>query len=258
MAGLRVSRSKQITFDIKVTIVVSCQMSFNDYPFDSHTCFFQVGSYFYDKNSMTCTADVNDPSAANSNIRERNLQHSVSFRKLRRSRRVVRLQSGEYAACGFEVILRRKHEPLIYQVYIPCCLFVMVSWISFIIDPKVIPGRMSLLVIIFLVTINVFNNVKSNSPSSGLTKLNAIDTFIMTCIFMIFSAILEYAMILSIYTLSLDQIEYSINTERPSWRDRICILLKYPRKLDQISIILFSLSFAVYNIYYWLICDFKS
>jgi len=106
MAGLRVSRSKKITFDIKVTIVVSCQMSFNDYPFDSHTCFFQVGSYFYDKNSMTCTADVNDPSAANSNIRERNLQHSVSFRKLRRSRRVVRLQSGQSKHSMQETIMR--------------------------------------------------------------------------------------------------------------------------------------------------------
>ena len=40
---------KRITFDIKVTIVVSCQMSFNDYPFDYHTCYFQVGSYFYDR-----------------------------------------------------------------------------------------------------------------------------------------------------------------------------------------------------------------
>lgn len=50
MAGLRISRSKRITFDIKVTIVVSCQMSFNDYPFDEHTCYFQVGSYFYDRN----------------------------------------------------------------------------------------------------------------------------------------------------------------------------------------------------------------
>ena len=46
MAGLRVSRSKRIIFDIKATIVVSCQMSFNDYPFDGHTCYFQVGSYF--------------------------------------------------------------------------------------------------------------------------------------------------------------------------------------------------------------------
>ena len=114
MAGLRVSRSKRVTFDIKVTIVISCQMSFNDYPFDDHKCYFQVGSYFYDKNSMTCTSDFHDPKS--SNIRERNLQYSVSFRQLRKSRGVVRLHSGEYAACGFEVHLKRKHEPLIYQV----------------------------------------------------------------------------------------------------------------------------------------------
>ena len=115
MAGLRISRSKVITFDIKVTIVISCQMDFNDYPFDDHTCFFQVGSYFYDKNSVTCSSEFHDPKSK-SNILERNLQHSVKFKKLRRSRGVVRLQSGEYAACGFEVFLRRKHEPLIYQV----------------------------------------------------------------------------------------------------------------------------------------------
>ena len=114
MAGLRVSRSKRIIFDIKATIVVSCQMSFNDYPFDGHTCYFQVGSYFYDKNSMTCTSDFHDPKS--SNIQERNLQYHIRFRDLRRSRGVVRLHSGNYAACGFEVILQRKHEPLIYQV----------------------------------------------------------------------------------------------------------------------------------------------
>ena len=82
--------------------------------------------------------------------------------------------SGNYAACGFEILLHRKHEPLVYQVlpsqqitvlglvqvYIPCILFVTVSWISFIIDPKVVPGRMSLLVILFLVIINTFNAVK--------------------------------------------------------------------------------------------------
>jgi len=254
MAGLRISRSKVITFDIKVTIVVSCQMDFNDYPFDDHTCFFQVGSYFYDKNSVTCSSEFHDPKSK-SNILERNLQHSVKFKKLRKSRGVVRLQSGDYAACGFEVFLRRKHEPLLYQIYIPCCLFVTVSWISFIIDPKVIPGRMSLLVILFLVIINVFNNVRSNAPSSGSTKLNAIDGFIMTCIFMIFSAIIEYALILSIFTLKLDEIEYNINTVKPNIRDRICMILKNPRKLDLLSIILFSSCFSLYNFNYWVIRD---
>jgi len=257
MAGLRISRSKVITFDIKVTIVISCQMDFNDYPFDDHTCFFQVGSYFYDKNSVTCSSEFHDPKSK-SNILERNLQHSVKFKKLRKSRGVVRLQSGEYAACGFEVFLRRKHEPLIYQIYIPCCLFVTVSWISFIIDPKVIPGRMSLLVILFLVIINVFNNVRSNAPSSGSTKLNAIDGFIMTCIFMIFSAIIEYALILSIFTLKLDEVEYNINTTKPNIRDRICMILKNPRRLDIYSIILFSSCFALYNFNYWVFMDHGS
>ena len=42
MAGLRISRSKRITFDIKVTIEISCLMDFSDYPFDEHTCNFQV------------------------------------------------------------------------------------------------------------------------------------------------------------------------------------------------------------------------
>merc|ERR1712233_49003 len=135
----------------------------------------------------------------------------MGFRSLPKAQRTVRLASGNYAARGFQIFLQRKHQPLIYQIYIPCCLFVSVSWISFVIDPKVIPGRMSLLVILFLVIINVFNNVRSSAPSSASSKLNAIDQFIMSCIFMIFSALAEYAIILSIYTLELDKREYQIN-----------------------------------------------
>jgi len=253
MAGLRISRDKVITYDIKATVEISCQMNFDNYPFDDHVCTFQVGSYFYDKNSVTCTSEFYDPGSSKSNIVQRNLQHSVRFRKLRTSKRVVKLQSGEYAACGFEVLLERKHQPLIYQIYIPCILFVTVSWISFIIDPKVIPGRMSLLVILFLVIINVFNNVRSSAPSSGSSELNAIDGFIMTCIFMIFSAIIEYALVLSIYTLELDKIDFIINENRPNIRDRILKMIKNPRRLDLLSFIVFSCAFILYNFNYWVI-----
>ena len=47
MAGLRISRSKVMTFDIKVTIEVSCLMDFSDYPFDDHSCNFQVNLLFF-------------------------------------------------------------------------------------------------------------------------------------------------------------------------------------------------------------------
>lgn len=256
MAGLRISRSKEVTFDIKVTIEISCLMDFSDYPFDDHTCSFQVGSYFYDKNSVTCSSTFQSPKRSTKRAStERALQHTTEFSDLSRSKRTVRLASGQYAACGFQIYLKRKHQPMIYQIYIPCCLFVMVSWISFIIDPKVIPGRMSLLVILFLVIINIFNNVRSQAPLSASSRLNAIDQFIMSCIFMIFSAIAEYAIILSIYTLELDKRDYQINHEKPAISDRVKMILKNPRKLDLMSIITFSISFFLYLFDYWVITN---
>jgi len=256
MAGLRISRSKVVTFDIKVTIEISCLMDFSDYPFDDHTCNFQVGSYFYDKNSVTCSSEFYPPKKdPKGRSNERSLQHSVQFKKLSRSNRIVRLASGDYAACGFQIFLQRKHQPLIYQIYIPCCLFVAVSWISFIIDPKVIPGRMSLLVILFLVIINVFNNVRASAPSAASSKLNSIDKFMMSCIFWIFSAIVEYAMILSIYTLGLDQNSYQINRAHPGLCGRLHMVFNNPRLLDLISILTFSSLFFLYNLYYWVLTD---
>jgi len=117
---------------------------------------------------------------------------------------------------------------------------------------------MSLLVILLLVLVNVFNSVRANAPSSGLSKLNAIDAYLMTCIFMVFSAIVEYALILSIIALELDKIEYNINQERPNLRDKICMILKNPRRLDKLSIIIFSMSFALYNFNYWVLMDHSS
>ena len=47
-------------------------------------------------------------------------------------------------------------------------------WISFLVNPEVIPGRMTLLVTIFLVLINIFNTIQTNSPKAeGLTAIEA-------------------------------------------------------------------------------------
>ena len=45
-------------------------------------------------------------------------------------------------------------------------LFVVVSWISFVVPPDVIPGRMGLLITLFLVLVNIFNSVTTNTPKA--------------------------------------------------------------------------------------------
>ena len=44
------------------------------------------------------------------NIPTRQIQNKKIFKNL------IKICTGEYAACGFEVLLTRKHEPLVYQV----------------------------------------------------------------------------------------------------------------------------------------------
>ena len=69
-----------------------------------------------------------------------------------------------YSTAGFEIILSRKMSFYIITYYLPSGLFVVVSWISFLIPPDIVPGRMALLITLFLVLINIFNNVTTNSP----------------------------------------------------------------------------------------------
>lgn len=65
---------------------------------------------------------------------------------------------GVYSACGFQVKLQRKqmqfvvqvrhvmatvcpHYHVPCQVYLPSAMFVIVSWVSFLVKPEVVPGR---------------------------------------------------------------------------------------------------------------------
>ena len=107
-----------------------------------------------------------------------------------------------------QLVLARKMSFYIVTYYLPSGLFVVVSWISFLVNPevtwaetitkyfqlllnqrglkslscvflpiakvcqlKVIPGRMTLLITIFLVLINIFNTIQTNSPQVKKRKV---------------------------------------------------------------------------------------
>jgi len=189
MSGVRIRRNKTIHYELGVRITISCRMMFDDYPLDAHTCQFQVGSYYDTKKTVQCSSQyVYDKS------RQRSLQHFIKFEPLREEHKTVVLPSGRYAACGFQIQLVRKQMQYIFQVYLPSCMFVAVSWVSFLIKPEIVPGRMALLVTLFLVLINIFMCVREMAPLSS--RLNAIDLYLVVCIFLVFSALMEYAVIL--------------------------------------------------------------
>merc|ERR1719151_333878 len=101
---------------------------------------------------------------------------------------------GNFSLSGFEMVLHRYVSTYIITYYLPSGLFVIVSWISFLIPMDVIPGRMGLLVTLFLVLVNIFNTVTTNTPKAeGLT---AIEAWMLACILFVCGALFEYAAIL--------------------------------------------------------------
>ena len=141
-------------------------------------------------------------------------------------------------------------------MYLTSTLFVIMSWVSFIIKPDVVPGRMGLLVTILLVLINIFNGAKSNAPKS--LNLNAVDLYLVICIGQVFVVLVEYAIILclkqrgvhvapssSYNTLDQD----SATTMNEKIVTKKCEIDRQSTNniLDSISLILFPIFFIVFR-----------
>ena len=96
--------------------------------------------------------------------------------------------SGNYSVTGFELKLTRKMAFYIITYYFPTGMFVIVSWISFLVPPESVPGRMTILVTVFLCLVNIFNSITNKIPKAdGLT---AIEAFIIICIIFVFGALM--------------------------------------------------------------------
>ena len=138
---------------------------------------------------------------------------------------------------------------------------------------------MTLLVTLFLVLINIFNSVSSNSPNvEGFT---AISTWVISCILFVFAALVGYAGILfKIRYMSMVKIfryvvdRYTLVFQKILWGDEMYVItfiyLQINRrlgrsqqcgknitleKIDLTFFIMFPIVFIIFNLIYWLACD---
>jgi len=193
-AGLWITRDKEIMYSQATHINFICPMRFDNFPLDTQICKFQVGSYSYEMSKMTFTQS----NKVQGFVKTKNsvvLDYHVSVIPLENPDRILSYgELGNFSVAGFEMVLERHLSHYIITYYLPSGLFVVVSWISFMVPPDIIPGRMALLVTLFLVLVNIFNNITTNTPKAeGLT---AIEIWMLSCILFVFGALIEYAIIL--------------------------------------------------------------
>ena len=179
-------------------------MEFLNYPFDIQVCEFFLGSTWHHSKIMTYSLKrkkikmyTSEGSNADSvHAADTNLQYHIQLEPLEKN-----VTSSDdtfdsnitFAVVGFSLKLRRYYIQYVLSYYIPSMLFVMASWISFVIPPEAIPGRMAMLITLLLVSINLFDTIIRIQPASRTTLLSI---WTLVCTFFVTAALFAYAILL--------------------------------------------------------------
>ena len=150
-------KSVLVSADVDWSITISCnnRIEYSDFPHDSHDCDFIMRSNYV---NGTFDANGNDTRAKF----ERNDKYEeLSGFKISNSIILFDMKwTGEceyqYSKFGVKITFVRGLEKYVYEYYLPSILIVFASILSFIIPLSAIPGRVGLVVTLFLTLTNMF------------------------------------------------------------------------------------------------------
>jgi len=79
----------------------------------------------------------------------------------------------------------------VIHIYVPSCLIVVLSWISFWLHRDASPARVALGITTVLTMTTVLSS--SNASLPKISYLKSIDIYLVTCFVMVFASLLEFA-----------------------------------------------------------------
>ncbi|KAM9565788.1 gamma-aminobutyric acid receptor subunit rho-3-like isoform 2-T2 [Guaruba guarouba] len=103
----------------------------------------------------------------------------------------LELESCWYNRLFINFALRRHTFFFVLQSYFPAMLMVMLSWVSFWIDRRAVPARVSLGITTVLTMSTIMTGVSASMPQVSYIK--AVDVFLWTSFLFVFLSVIEYA-----------------------------------------------------------------
>ena len=88
-----------------------------------------------------------------------------------------RARNETFSQAGFNLILDRSPTKFLMNIYIPTFLLTIASFIGFLIPVELVPGRMALLVTIFLMLVNMSTTEQNRGPIVRFNQANLTRIF---------------------------------------------------------------------------------
>lgn len=186
---------------IRLTVTLSCRMQFNEFPFDTQICHMN----FYNLNGNIDLVVINgphvdfNPDSPNFNGNLEKHEFDVAFKEMKATKFCGEDQDKEYCRSqgNIKIILTRKIREIqkfATSYYAPTFVFCTLATFSYLIPIETVPGRMGLLLTLYLISSNTFISVDA-PKNRGFTYL---DIWIFGNQLPIIIAILEYGILLAI------------------------------------------------------------
>ncbi|CAJ1074326.1 gamma-aminobutyric acid receptor subunit rho-2a [Xyrichtys novacula] len=186
---LRVYPDGHVLYSLRVTVTAACNMDFSRFPLDSQTCSLELESYAYTDEDLMLYWKSGDESLSTD---DRISLSQFLIQKFHTTSRLAFYSStGWYNRLYINFTLRRHIFFFLLQTYFPATLMVMLSWVSFWIDRRAVPARVSLGITTVLTMSTIITGVNASMPRVSYIK--AVDIYLWVSFVFVFLSVLEYA-----------------------------------------------------------------
>ncbi|XP_057680370.1 gamma-aminobutyric acid receptor subunit rho-3-like isoform X4 [Corythoichthys intestinalis] len=208
---LRVYPDGNILYSVRVTVTSLCSMDFSSFPLDTQNCSLELESYAYNENDLMLYWKNGNDSLRTDEIvlSQFFIEHFHPSSGL-----AFYSSTGWYNRLFINFLLRRHIFFFMLQTYFPTMLMVVLSWVSFWIDRRAVPARVSLGITTVLTMSTIITGVSSSMPQvttlcpnldlayflSNHTRLRiqvsyvkAVDIYLWTSFLFVFLSVIEYA-----------------------------------------------------------------
>ncbi|XP_074038230.1 histamine-gated chloride channel isoform X2 [Leptinotarsa decemlineata] len=182
-------KDKTILYMVKLTLRLSCAMNFMIYPHDTQECKLQMESLSHTTDDMIFEWDPDVPLVVDENIE----LPQLALVKNNTADCTQVYSTGNFTCLEVVFVLKRRLGYYLFHTYIPTCLIVIMSWVSFWIKPEAAPARVTLGVT-SLLTLST-QHAKSQAALPPVSYLKAVDAFMSVCTVFVFMALMEYCLV---------------------------------------------------------------
>uniref|UniRef100_A0A663LJ76 GABA(C) receptor n=1 Tax=Athene cunicularia TaxID=194338 RepID=A0A663LJ76_ATHCN len=186
---LRVFPDGHVLYSMRITVTQMCNMDFSRFPLDSQMCSLELESYAYtDEELMLYWKKGNESLETDEKI---SLSQFLIQKFHTTSRLAFYSSTGWYNRLYINFTLRRHIFFFLLQTYFPATLMVILSWVSFWIDHRAVPARVSLGITTVLTMSTIITGVNASMPRVSYIK--AVDIYLWVSFVFVFLSVLEYA-----------------------------------------------------------------